>query len=812
MKKFLFVALLFAQAVSAQNTYRSYLKDNTAYREHSLDITKMKVEVSFEPEKGLVKGKVTHTFTVLQKNVDSVFFDAPEIKIKSASLNNQPVNFSTNKQGIWVKPGRSFQPDETGTILFEYEATPKKGIYFIGWNVPENKVQSPWAVRKQVWTQGQGVDNRYWIPMYDDMNDKYVTETVITFDKDYEVLSNGSLLKKTANKDNTITWNYCMTHPHSGYLLMLGIGKYAIKQTKSGRGVPMHLYYYPEFPERAEPTYRYSEKMIDVFERETGVNFPWESYSQIMVQDFIYGAMENTTATVYGDFFNTDLRSFKDRNYIGVNLHELAHQWTGDLVTARDGRDTWLQESFATFFPKSFVREIYGEDDYNWSRRGEQNGSVEATKKDRNAIRFAGAGTSRVYGKGSGVISMMNYVLGEDQWRRAFKYYLEKHAYANVETNDLNQAIQDKLGKDLSWFFDEWVYRGGEPHYTVHYDDLTYNDATRSTEISVQQTHPRDEQVGLFKMPIVFEVHYKNGSKDSIMSWIQDETTILKIPNKNKKEIAFVLFDPNSMVMKSVVFKKSFEELKEQVLNARFMLDRYDALVALKEFETEKKRDLLLDVFNKETFREMRSEVINQLILDNDQKTIAAFKTVFNQYFSSPKLAVIKGLNGNENNYKDVLEKALADSSYDVVQNTLEKLCKVFPADAKKYLEATKGTDGMNNSVKIKWLEISVMNEIDKQKNLDELVSFTFNTWEFRTRTNAFASLKALNYCDEKVAANLFDALLNWNGRLAGSASEVVQYFSQQLSHKNLFIRYYQSKSWTELQKETLKKQMNFLP
>jgi len=812
MKNLVFGFFLLSQFTFAQNTYRSYLKDNTSYREHSLDITKMKVEVSFETEKGLVKGKVTHSFTVIQKNVDSVFFDAPDIKIKSAQLNNQPINYSTNKQGVWVKPAKPLHWDETGTIVFEYEATPKKGIYFIGWNVPENKEKNPWAVRKQIWTQGQGIDNRYWIPMYDDPNDKFITETIVTFDKEYEVLSNGTLLKKVVNKDNTITWNYCMTHQHSGYLLMLGIGKYAIKQTKSGHGVPMHLYYYPEFADRAEPTYRYSEKMIDIFERETGVNFPWESYSQIMVQDFIYGAMENTTATIFGDFFNTDERGFKDRNYIGVNCHELTHQWTGDLITARDGRDTWLQESFATYFPKLFTREVYGADDYNWSRRGEQNAAVEATKKDHYAIRFTGAGTTRVYPKGSGVISMMNYVLGEDQWRRAFASYLQKHAYSNVESNDLVQAIQDKLGKDLSWFFDEWIYRGGEPQYTIKYEDVAMQNGNRSTEISVQQTHQRDEQVGLFKMPIVFEVHYKDGSKDSVMEWIKEETEMVKIANPNKKEIAFVLFDPNSMVMKSVVFKKSFDELKEQILHAAFMLDRYDALIALKEFDTEKKRDLLLDVFKKETFREMKAEVINQLILDSNQKTIDAFKTVFTQYYSSPKLAVIRGLNGNEKNYKDILEKALTDSSYEVLQNALEKLCKVYPVDAKRYLEATKGVDGMNNSLRIKCLELAALNDIDKQKNLQELVNLSSNIWEFRTRNNAFNALKTLNHCDENMIVSLFDAMLSWNARLAGPASEVAQYFSQQTNYKNSFISYYKSKTWSDSQKEILKRQMSFLP
>jgi aminopeptidase N len=106
---FLLAFLTFTISVTAQNSYRSYLKDATAYREHSLDITKMRVEVSFVPEKGLVKGKVTHSFTVLQKQVDSVFFDGPEINIKTATLNNQSLPFTIVKTGDLGKTCHSFK-------------------------------------------------------------------------------------------------------------------------------------------------------------------------------------------------------------------------------------------------------------------------------------------------------------------------------------------------------------------------------------------------------------------------------------------------------------------------------------------------------------------------------------------------------------------------------------------------------------------------------------------------------------------------------------------------------------------------------
>ena len=793
----------------AQNTYRSYLKDNTSYREHPIDITKMKVEVSFVPEEGLVKGKVSHAFIVLQKKVDSIFFDAPDIKILKASINQSPLAYTQIKTGIWVKPSKALTWDQTGIIEFEYEAHPRKGIYFIGWNVPENKEHNPFAVRKQIWTQGQGIDNRNWIPMYDDMNDKFITETVITFDKNYEVLSNGLLQSKTLNSNNTYTWHYAMTKPHAGYLLMLGIGHYAIKQTKSAHGVPMNLYYYPEFADRAEATYRYSEQMVDFLERQTGFAYPWESYSQIMVQDFLYGAMENTTATIFGDFFNVDERTYLDRNYVGVNCHELTHQWFGDCITARDGRDTWLQESYATYFQKMLSRELYGDNEYNWQRRGEHNTALEASKKDRNPIRFSGAGTARVYQKGSSVISMLSYVLGEEQWQRALNHYLKTHAYANVETNDLQQAIQDKLGIDLSWFFEEWLLHGGEPQYTVHYQDIRNNKNERQTQINVAQTHQRDEVVGLFKMPIRFEVHYTDGTYDKQIEWIDEANETVSIPNPENKKISFVLFDPNSMVLKSVVFEKSFEELAAQALHAQHMLDRYDALLALKTTPIEKKRDVLMTVFTHEDFTQMQAEVINQMM--GDDAAAKVLQRVFQHSATAPKLAAIKNAKGKNDSWKKTFVHALQDSSYEVVQTALDMLCKTYPNETNDFLAQTKDVFGMNNSVHIKWNELAANYSNNKQTSLDRLVYYASNAWEFRTRNNAFNALKNLNYCNDSLIAHLFDALLSTNSRLAGPAAQLLDYFAQQNSYKNKFKTYYQQHKWASWQSELLKKQISFL-
>ncbi|MFY8020953.1 MAG: M1 family metallopeptidase [Bacteroidia bacterium] len=811
MKKILLLSALTCQAVLgfAQSQVKSYLKDPGSYREHNLDIKHLKLEVKFDTRIGKVFGKVSHEFTALQERIDSVFFDAPNIDIKKSTLNGQDLPFKVNKTGVWVYPQKPLAWEQSGIIYFEYECLPKRGIYFIGWNEKPAPVSDPFAVRKQIWTQGQGIDNRHWIPMYDDMNDKFTTETIIHFDSEYEVLSNGAFIKKQKNKDQTTTWHYKMSKPHAGYLLMIAIGKYGIAKAKSKRGVPLNYYYYPEFADRMEPTYRHTPAMIDFMEEYTGINYPWETYSQVMVQDFLYGAMENTTATIFGDFFNVDAKAFNDRNYVSVNMHELTHQWFGDYITARDGRDTWLQESYATFFPKQFSKVIDGENEWSWQRRAHQNAAVEAGKKDDYPVRHTKGGTARVYPKGAAVISMLEYVLGEAQWKKVLHHYLKKHAYSNVETNDLQQAIKDVLGLNLDWFFDEWIYRGGEPHYRVHYEDLSYQDGSRSTEIAIEQIHATNETIQYFRMPVVLEVYYEDGSKDEVKEVLEEAFEVIKINNPKKKKIAFVLFDPNSNIIKQVTFKKKFEELEEQIEKAPYYLDRYDAAVALRELPIEQKREVIHEAIKREKHYGIINELIQQIANDENAQSQNILQSLLKHEKSVVREQVLNKNKTWTEAWKLLYEKSLNDNSYDVQKTALEKLCKAYPSEAAKYLEICKDSYGMNQALKLKWIELSIENQYKKEEALSLLELYVSPSFEFRTRVAAFQLLKSLNHVNESVLSSLFQACLSSNGRLSGPAVDLLNNWMNQSSIKKMAEDVFKKSNFTTEQKEQLQKQVN---
>lgn len=803
----LFLSISLCSSLYAQNPYyhteSHYQQPDSDGRERVVDMKRMKMQLSFVPTEGVVKGKVNMSFLPLRERVDSIVLDAVRMNVSEVMLDNGNAKYSLTDSTLTVYCNMNYLPGFVHTLSIRYECTPRKGMHFTGWQDVTNRT------RKQIWTQGQAFDNRYWCPMYDYPNDKMITETSITFDKDYQVLSNGLLLGVTENKDGTKTWDYSMIQPHATYLVMIAIGKYAVEKRESKNKVPINLWYYPEYKERVEPTYRYTSEMLDMMEELTGIPYPWGSYSQVPVQDYTFGAMENTSATVFGDFSLTDSRGVLDRNYMRTNIHELTHQWFGDYITQRNEKSIWLHESFATFYPKLFFQRYYGEDYYQWMRREEQNSAIAASEKDRLPIVHPNAGNQRVYAKGSTVLDMLKYVTGEKEFHRAIHSYLKRHAFASVSTNDLYQAFVDETGMSLDWFFDEWLYRGGEPWYKVGYQDVRDNEkGEHRTEFYVEQTQICDELTRPFKMPIVFEVFYTDGTSSRLKAWVEKQQERVILPNKEGKRIAFALFDPGSYITKKVEFTKSFAELKAQALGAPQMIDRFDAVKAINNddstFSKSDKEQLMKQVYEKEKFHLVRSEAVLKLLESETPVAMA----VLRKAITDPDVEVRKTLINNTKKIPQALkgdyEKLLADSSYAIIESALQRLCDAFPSDAPAYIKRTAAVKGPHARVHIKNCELRGVG--GDSKAIDTLVDYASNGFEFTTRQNAFNALKRLNACDARLVASLVDAALSQNNRLASAASSLIEYFMQQTKYRELFLQYRNSREWKKWQEKIIEK------
>jgi aminopeptidase N len=401
---------------------------------------------------------------------------------------------------------------------------------------------------------------------------------------------------------------------------------------------------------------------------------------------------------------------------------------------------------------------------------------------------------------------MLRYVVGNEQYRKVITEYLKEHPYELVESNDLYRAFYDVLGINLDWFFDEWVYRGGIPKYEV-----SYKDDSSLFEMSVAQTHAQDATKGLFRMPIPVHVYYTDGSIDSFMIPNESFTTKTFYWEKSgvAKKVSFVLFDPNWNVLKTVVFNKSYEELIAQATSAKNMIDRYDAIIELKNIDIEKKRNDLIKLYNKESFYGLQTEIVSQLANDKNKSSQELLIKATTNKNHLVRRATIEGVIELQKPLQKQYELLLKDSSYVTIEIALNKLCSTYPNNVKKYLELTKNEIGMNKNIRIAWLS-NACKYIDKNTYKNELIDYSSHSYEFRTRTKAFNAIENLELFDETIANNLMNAMCSSNARLANPAISVLRkLISSNTDNKVIAKKILETKTWKDWQKEILSKEIN---
>ncbi|RKS20549.1 aminopeptidase N [Flavobacterium endophyticum] len=411
-----------------------------------VDFKTLNATLSLDTANKKIAGKTTYVFEVLS-TIDTIRIDAKNMSFSNLKINNNTVEFKNSGKELLLFKG--FKKGKN-TLTFEYEATPKQTLYFIG--EKENL---------QIWTQGQGKYTSHWLPSFDDVNEKVIFGLTISFDKDFTVLSNGKLKKVADVNQAQKQWEYQMEKPMSSYLAMLAIGKFAKQTETTASGTPLEMYLSQEDASKFEYTYKYSKTIFDFFESEIGVKYPWGIYRQVPVKDFLYGGMENTTSTIFSQDYVVDEIGFNDRNYINVNAHELAHQWFGDLITATSGKHHWLQEGFATYYALLAEKELFGEDHFNWEMYEIAERLQQASKTDTIPLMNEKASALTFYQKGAWALHILRENVGAKNFNKAVKKYLEKYAFKNVNTADFLAEINAVSKYDTKNFQEIWLEKSG---------------------------------------------------------------------------------------------------------------------------------------------------------------------------------------------------------------------------------------------------------------------------------------------------------------------------------------------------------------
>ena len=491
------------------------------------DLIHTKLDVKFDWEKSQLYGKAAITLKPHFYATDSLVLNARGFDIHKVEQNtasgNKTLDYEYDNEKITIHLGKTYARRDTLTITVDYTSTPDsleeggsaaissdKGLYFIN---PKGEEKNK---KQQIWTQGETESNSAWFPTIDAPNQKSTQEIAITVDEKYETLSNGILSHSEINGDGTRTDFWEMNLPHAPYLFMMAIGEFEIIKDQ-WRDIDVDYYVESEYAPYAKDIFGLTPEMLEFFSNKLGVVYPWQKYSQVVVRDYVSGAMENTTAVIYGDFVYQTKRELIDGS-IGEDIiaHELFHHWFGDLVTCESWSNLPLNESFATYGEFLWNEYKYGDDKAAHKLQKELNSYLrEAKRTQKDMIRFDYNHREEMfdghsYAKGGRILHMLRNYMGDEAFFTSLKLYLETNKYTDVEMHQLRIACEEVTGEDLNWFFNQWFYASGHPVLDIYYD---YIDSTKTQLVTVQQIQDLT-QTPIYRIPIHIDI-YVNGQKET---------------------------------------------------------------------------------------------------------------------------------------------------------------------------------------------------------------------------------------------------------------------------------------------------------
>ncbi|MEJ2236065.1 MAG: M1 family metallopeptidase [Syntrophobacterales bacterium] len=401
------------------------------------------LDLVVEVEARKLKGTARISFTSIKKDLKSIFLDARELRIDRVTGDDgQALQFKQSDRGIRIHLAGPVGRGQSSTVSIDYGVeNPRLGLYFTG--PDEHYPDKLW----QVWSQGQDEDNKYWFPCVDHPREKVTSEIRAKVDKPYVVVSNGELKEKHEDDDGRLAYHWSMEKPHSIYLISLAIGAY-IELTDHFEDIPLS-FYVPEG--REEEGYRSFDKTADIigyFSEKTGIRYPYRQYSQVVAQDFIFGGMENTTATTLTEMTLHDERAHRDFTSEHLVAHELAHQWFGDLVTSKSWSHSWLHEGFATYFDLLYTEHAEGEDEFYYRLlENRETYFEEHDSKYRRSIitnvysQPIDLFDMHLYPGSAARLHMLRRILGEEEWWEIITLFLKEHRDSVVETVDFARCI-----------------------------------------------------------------------------------------------------------------------------------------------------------------------------------------------------------------------------------------------------------------------------------------------------------------------------------------------------------------------------------
>jgi aminopeptidase N len=714
MKQIFMVLALAASPFLSQAQFGEEPKDTTWKRifrgsEPKVnDLVHTKLDVRFDYDKSYLYGKEWLTLKPTFYPTDSLLLDAKGMEIKEVALVNgtskTPLKYTYDGQQMKVKLNRLYSKDEKYTLYFDYVSKPDelkaegsaaitdaKGLYFIN---PKGEVKDK---PTQIWTQGETEANSAWMITIDKPNQKTTQELSMTVPAKYVTLSNGLLKSQKKNADGTRTDYWKMDLPHAPYLFFMGVGDFAVIKDKPYKGKEVSYYVEKNQAPYALKVFGNTPEMMQFFSNKLGVDYPWAKYAQIVGRDYVSGAMENTTATLHQESAYQNNRELADGNdWEETIVHELFHQWFGDLVTTESWSNITVNESFANYSEYLWDEYKYGKDFADAHNYDDMQGYIMSGSDKKDLVRYHYYNKEDVfdavsYNKGGRILHMLRNYVGDDAFYASLKNYLTTNKFKTGEAAQLRLAFEEVTGKDLNWFWNQWYYGSGHPKLKISYNyDLP--GMPGMSEVIVEQTQKSGK---VFILPVAVDVYVDgNKSRYNVTIDAQSDTFYFATPTKPE----WISVDADRILLAEKTDNKSEANYIAQWKYGKNYLDRKEAL----------------DYFAKNNMPEIAKGLKDKFYRI---KTTAIQKIASSPYKADPVvLEEIETIAKKDNNararaaainylvkngdkkYLPIFESAVNDSSYSVAGAGLKGIVASKPESAltlaKKYAADAKGDLG----------------------------------------------------------------------------------------------------------------------
>jgi aminopeptidase N len=719
------------------------------------DLVHTKLDVRFDYKKRYLYGREWVTIKPHIYPTDTLRLDAQGMDIKTLSLvkngKNIPLKYTYDSLTLAIKLDKAYKNTENYTVYIEYTAKPDalkvqagaaitdaKGLYFIN---PDSAVKDKPV---QIWTQGELQSSSAWFPTIDRPNQKTTDEISMTVPAKYVTLSNGKLSSQKKNADGTRTDTWKMELPHSPYLFMMAVGNFKIYRDK-WRDKEVSYYLEPKYAPYAKEIFGFTPEVMEFYSNILGVDYPWNKYAQIVVRDYVSGAMENTTATLHGTYVQGTARELADRYYDAGRstiVHELFHQWFGDYVTAESWSNITVNESFADFSETLWAEHKYGQDSGDEHNNEAMEGYLRNPGNEKkDLVRFHYHDQQDVfdgvsYQKGGRILNMLRHYLGAPAFFKGLNIYLKTNAFKNGEAQQLRLAMEEASGKDLNWFFNQWYYSAGHPLLDISYK---WDEQTKTQTVYIKQT----QEGKAFQLPMAVDI-YSGGKKERHEIWADSKADTLTYKLDGKPNLVNV--DAEKIILSKKTDHKSLAELAFQYQHAPLYMDRFEAIEAASAKQNDPDGQKIMLAALQDKYYGLRLKALNAIDPANTALTEAALpvvlklaKTDDNNLVKAAAIAVVSG-SKDAGQQLALYQEGLKSQSYAVAGASLNAMADLKPAEAltlAKSFEKDSQGDLTNAIVAVysksgtdaEWPFVyGKFSEADGQKKFDMLKDFIYMT------------------------------------------------------------------------------------